>query len=538
MDLPETLVLTAESGKEFILGSNTHWSAKDLAARFSSDPGKVNEIMKGLAQIGAIAHYFLPFDLIVSGQSIPAKKYFYARWSVKAPTSFHLVNTQYAHLQGHPSIVDPTDNPNMAKTLLEAEKKLPIPPKSFADMYGYNGKSPIQSQIDSKWVGTYKESLAYKSIPTKKHGKTPIEHVMAFFNHYSSYGFTVRFLAAYFDCSPSHIAGTCAIHAKGQVHIWKRNGHRTVGLNNEWKVNDIVDFPPGTPVSALASIISTLEQVKTEYTITGKIEAANKSIFSIPKIPKFSSDPTKKVQFEIEYAKPKPKIVPDVKPDFISSSVVSKTWDMVPLNLLRECADLYILYDLSLDFDEVKPMFGNKLDFLADQFSRYLDMAIGGEVRDGWTHCKNWEYLRDVKHLKILHYLTNGIIPHGSYQRAEAQVAWKKVRDEMGIKALEEAFRFFNEGHWGNGISCSYGGPKWATAARTLLGYLNGEYTKMTFVDTVWAMQHNCDFILNKAWQVNGLANVLQLKQEGCMVDLHQFASPVVAQLWKEKRQS
>lgn len=534
------MVLTAESGKEFILGSDTHWSAKELAAKFNSDPGKVNEIMKGLAQVGAIAHYFVPFDLIVSGKSVPAKKYYYARWSVKTPSSFHLVNTQYVHLQGHPTIVDPLDNPNIPKTLLD--QKLSVPPK-VPSLWSGPAIQDIPATVDSKWVGTYAESTAYKSIPTKKHGKTPKEHVMAFFKHYQSYGFTVRFLAAYFDCSLSHIAGTCVVHTDNQLTHWKWHGYRTFGMLEPNAVIKVIDLPSCDSASLkdeMNKIIAGIEGVKIQGTITGQIEAANKSVFSIPKIPKFKSDPTKKVQFEIEYAKPKIKSMPsfDPKPDFIESTLVSKTWNLVPLNLLRECADLYILNDLSLDFEDVKPLFEAKRDFLAEQFSRYLDMAIGGEVRDGWTHCKNWEYLRDQKHLKILNYLTNGVIPHGSHQREAAQMAWKKVRDGMGIQALEEAYRFFHEGHWGNGVSCSYGGPKWATAAKTLLGYLNGDYTKMTFVDTVWAMQHNCDFILNKAWNVQGLANVLQLKQEGCMVDLHQFASPEVAKLWKEKRQS
>ena len=510
-----SILLTPDSAKAYILGSGTYWSAKELSAHFKTTPANVNVVMKGLAQLGFIAHYYVPFDLEVDGKKIEAKKYFYTKWSVKVPNSFHLVNTQWS--QG-----------------LNVEMKgkaTDFLVSSFVDDKIGHGTT----NSGTSWKGTYKGSPAYQDIFAKKKGKTPNEHVLAFFKHYHGYTFTMRFMAAYFGCTVGHIS---KVVKKLPVDTWVWKGMNVAGGSKTNHMPIYIDLPPvnlAFTASELDKIIADLEKTinfqKFSGSVTGVISTKQKTVFDIPKL---GSDPTKKVQFEVDYTK-KPTVIPDVGTISIESPEVAEIWGLKPLNLLRECADLYVLYDLSLDFDDISPKFKEKLDFLADQFSRYLDMALGGEFRDGFGHCSNWESLMNSRDLTILKYMKEGKFPHESYEREKAQIAWKKVREELGMKALEEVYQVFHFGNWAGG---GYGGPNWATTAKTLINYLKGEYSKMTFVDTVWAMQHNCDFILNKAWNVKGLANLLKFKQEGCMVDLHKFASPAVATLYKEKRKS
>lgn len=563
-DKTEPKILTPVTGKLFLSESDTYWSAKDLAAKFGTDPGTVNKIMKGLAQAGAIAHYYIPFKMFVGGESIDAKKYFYANWDVKPSSSFLLANSQFSHLAKHGVAVKPgADTGNHGTVLIDKphDEAVPSSKEIFVKYVApkYNELPPTNEVVvaptqwkpeiaTSKWMGTYKTSKHFESVPVVKHLAVPPEHVLDFLKHYQKWAFTMRFLANYFDCTIGHMSKTVkALPPYTEIDMWF---YKTMNVvqgqkNPDGHTAPIIDLPKvaaDDPIKhktlltdgmnkAIAELefqlaLMTAKPVSSGH-ITGKIDGATKSIYSIPK---FVSDPTKKVQFEVGFTK-KPSTPPPTieAPAFLETTTASTLWDLKPLNLLRECADLYILNDLSLDFDEIKPMFEAKRDFLAEQFSRYLDMAIGGEIRDGWNHCGMLDYHRGK--LKIVKYLDNGSIPYND--RAKAQAAWKKVREELGMEALEEAYTFFNGGGWGG----SYGGPKWAVAVKTLMSYLKGEYSKMTFVDTVWALQHNCDYILDKAWQVNGLANVLQLKQDGCMVDLHKFASPAVAKIWKEKRQ-
>ena len=530
--------LTSDSAKAYILNSGTYWSAKELSANFKTTPANVNAVMKGLAQAGFIAYYYIPFELEVGGKKIEAKKYFYAKWSIKVPASFHLMNTQYANVNSslNSQLVKPPkitqfgyetsfDHP------VDMHKKPYIPPSETM--------SPLSYEPLLSWKGTYKDSQAYQYIPAKKKGKTPNEHVLAFFKHYHLYTFTMRFMAAYFDCTIGHISKVVKSASSIETWVWKGMNVASASKPNntpmyiDW--HPYYKMDPKLKIPVMNQIISDLEKsiefLKFSGSISGSIVTSTKTTFSIPKL---AIDPTKKIQFEVSYAK-KATPVLDIGIASIESDEVAKIWGLVPLNLLRECADLYVLNDLSLDFEDVKLKFEEKRDFLAEQFARYLDMALGGELRDGFHYCSNWQSLMESRNLTILKYIRDGKIPHESYQRSEAQIAWKTVREGLGMKALEEVYQVFEFGDWSG---ASYGGKPWATAAMTLVNYLKGEYSKMIFVDTVWAMQHNCGFILNKAWNVKGLANVLKFKQEGCMVDLFKFASPMVAKLYQEKRVS
>ena len=572
-------ILTPTSAKEFLLESDKYWSAKELATQFKSYPDEVNLICKGLGAIGEIAHYFVPFQLKINGHPVDAKKYFYAKWSVKVPYSFHLVNTQHVSKLTSTNSqvqVDAKDNVNahvvlsdLAKKDLEYKQQLAkldnIPDyvpstgklsstpsiQSIPSIPNQSLKDWITNQPANKtqWKGTYAESTAYLYKSQQGHHKTPDSHVMKFFDHYKTHRFTMRILAAYFGCTIGHMSKVSHKLAKEhpdciEVSIYK--GMNVVGhpsAHAEWPI-DLKTYQHKDDLKAnLDSIFGNLENTFAAVDKSiAQAKATNSLNDLLPKIGNLlKADPLKKIGFEVEYAKapPKPKqsIPTPGYPQFITSEVTEEAardvWGLQPLSLIQECADLYVLTELSLDFPEVKEVFEAKRDFLADQFCSYLDMAIGGEFRHTMSHCHNWEYLKNHMNLTVLKYLEDGSLTAGGGDRPHAQMAWKKVRKDMGIEALEQVHTIFDKGSWPGG---EYGGKAWAIVTQTLISYLKGDYSKMTFVDTVWGMQHNCDFVLNKAWSVNGLGAVLQYKQDGCIVDLSQLASPKVAALWKEKK--
>ena len=195
------------------------------------------------------------------------------------------------------------------------------------------------------------------------------------------------------------------------------------------------------------------------------------------------------------------------------------------IKLSRECADFYTLYDLSLDHEEVKPEFQVKCDFLAEQFTNYLDMAIGGELRHGKGQCSN---LSEVE--KSGTYIVKYIKSSSNGTRHSAWANWKKIRKTLDLDALRIAENIFTNGSWGS----AYGGKKWGTATRVLLAYLTGESTKTMFVDTVWSLQHNNTYIQDKVWSVNDLKYILDAKFEGHIDYIVKFASPKVQELWNK----
>jgi hypothetical protein len=570
----------SESVRTFLLGSDKYWSAKELATSFGSYPGDINVICKGLANNGDIAHYFVPFQLKVNGHTVDAKKYFYAKWSVKVPYSFHLVNAQFSYMMNSNNSqvqVNPADNPNAPMVLSEMAEKVAKTKEILAKLDSipsyipstgkqesapsiqsvpklpkveWTAKPPVVVHSSAQWKGTYAESTAYlyKKTSAVGHHKVPDEHIMEFFDHYKHHRFTMRILAAYFGCTIGHMSKVTHKLAKEHpedVAVWVYKGMNTVGHPNtfaEWPI-DFKTYKHKDDLKAnLDSIFENLEKTFAPPQVQKKYSTSASLNQILPKIGNLlKADPLKKIGFEVEYAqappKPKPEIPTPGVPHFATNEVTEEAardvWGLKPLSLIQECADLYVLTELSLDFPEIKEVFEAKRDFLADQFCNYLDMAIGGEFRHTISHCHNWKYLQDHKNLTVIKYLENGSLTMGGGDRPQAQMAWKKVRADMGIEALEQVYIIFSQGAWPGG---GYGGKAWAIVTQTLIAYLKGEYSKMTFVDTVWGMQHNCDFVLNKAWSVHGLGAVLQYKQDGCIVDLSQLASPKVAALWKEKK--
>ena len=205
-----------------------------------------------------------------------------------------------------------------------------------------------------------------------------------------------------------------------------------------------------------------------------------------------------------------------------------KDWGLdAGLDLAKECADFYTLYDLSLDFDDVKDAFNVKRDMLAAQFANYIDMAVGGEVRHAAGRVKNKEDI--MPQAPILKLIMSGALPHN---RSAAWRYWKIVRQEKGLEALRQVVVIYLKGHWSSG----FGGLKWGKGAETLCMFLEGALTPTIFVDTVWSLHHNNGFILNKVWNCYGLEPILDAKFAGKIEDVVPYASIEIQKLWKDKR--
>jgi hypothetical protein len=238
----------------------------------------------------------------------------------------------------------------------------------------------------------------------------------------------------------------------------------------------------------------------------------------------------------IDYTKPFAKKGGKVKVShnsghYDSSEKWVKVWKLDNLKLVNEAADFYCLYDLSLDFDDVEPLFAKKRDYLEGQFSRYVDMAVGGEFR----HCHGSVYVEEVNKFRKkspLHELIVGKhMKNGS--RFGVWVDWFDVRKEYGLDALKVVVEGFNTLSW----STSMGGKTWGRCAKVLHDYLCGDMTKTMFVDTVWSLQHNNNIVLDKAWSINGdLAFILDCKFKGNIEAIVGYATEPVKKLWKEKR--
>ncbi len=203
-------------------------------------------------------------------------------------------------------------------------------------------------------------------------------------------------------------------------------------------------------------------------------------------------------------------------------------WNLdAKLDLKRECADFYALYDLSLDFEDVADVFKGKRDLLAAQFANYIDMAVGGEFRHAAHKVYNQQAL--VGKAPIIQLVINGQLPA---DRSACWRHWKQVRKERGLDALRQVELVYKQGQWSGG----YGGVKWGKGAETLRMFLEGALTPTIFVDTVWSLQHNNGFILNKVWNVHGLDTILNYKFAGQIESVVPYASEEVQKLWKEKK--
>jgi hypothetical protein len=179
-----------------------------------------------------------------------------------------------------------------------------------------------------------------------------------------------------------------------------------------------------------------LAKHSTEYTFIEKIPqtvAGKYGYHGIKEVAKINNHvlvATDNIEFNI-FLKQKSTEVAKMPSEYVkhvdtSKSNCRKIWELEDLDLRKECADFYTLYDLTIDHSDdayLMSIYKEKRNYLAKQFANYLDMAVGGELR----HCMNLSnFLKVVEKTQLR-----------SGGRHEAWLEWKNIRNNRGIEATQ-----------------------------------------------------------------------------------------------------
>ena len=215
----------------------------------------------------------------------------------------------------------------------------------------------------------------------------------------------------------------------------------------------------------------------------------------------------------------------NIQPKFVKKGnnlwgLKDPTW-----NLNVVACDYYILL-LANIFNSKKyaPYLEHRANLLVDQFSRYTDMAVGGELRHAKAKTSVYPEWKDNVPLPLLTALWDTTLG-GS--RNSAWEGWYHFRKRHGTLALIWAVATFGLKGWGGG----YGGKRWKNIANTLLMYEQGLTTKHTFIDTCFGLQHNGGIYFNKWWGTENIQQTLDANQRGDYCEVKQNASQIVKTL-------
>jgi hypothetical protein len=192
-------------------------------------------------------------------------------------------------------------------------------------------------------------------------------------------------------------------------------------------------------------------------------------------------------------------------------------------NLSKAAADYYLLQlAVFIDKDKFKPYLDKHTGILVDQFARYTDMAIGGEIR----HVADRSGM-----IKRLEEAINNNVLYGS--RNSAWEGWYWFRQQYGTLALKWLVTTYNDSfRWKAG----YGGEAWGKIANTLLMFEEGKLTPHSFVDTCFGLEHNGGGYFDKWWNTKNVKSVLDRNQSGLYCDLLMGASHIIKQLMPEDK--
>ena len=184
-------------------------------------------------------------------------------------------------------------------------------------------------------------------------------------------------------------------------------------------------------------------------------------------------------------------------------------------SLKKAAANYYMLTLCNLLDDKFEPFLNRHTDILVDQFSRYTDMVVGGELR----HTQHTQGMPN----KLKQALKdNTLLGPKSSSRHGAWEGWYWFRSRYGVLATQWAVDAYNdETKWSKG----YGGKPWANIANTLCMFERDQITPHSFVDTCWGLQHNGGVYFNKWWDTSGLKHVLDLNQAGWYCQLIDYTS-------------
>lgn len=185
-------------------------------------------------------------------------------------------------------------------------------------------------------------------------------------------------------------------------------------------------------------------------------------------------------------------------------------------NLARECADYYLLAHLRMPhyLHEAAERLEDLASELAKEFTIYLDLACGGELR----HASTWPY--ELPSCPVL--------GRGS----DRSVAWKDwLAWETSIYRMEYAVEAFEQASW---PSRNYGGEPWMLIASTVLAFLHEEISAEMFIDRVWNLHHHGGVCLNKVYATDELAAVLEAHGRDDYETLLSYSSDTTKLLWEK----
>lgn len=159
---------------------------------------------------------------------------------------------------------------------------------------------------------------------------------------------------------------------------------------------------------------------------------------------------------------------------------------------------------------------------LAKEFSAYLDIAVGGELRYARS------MLGDECPDKLRPFLREAALA----DRGTAWLVWGVIRRAWGLKALELAQETFDLPGWRG----AFGGGNWAGIASILRAYLEGRISDRIFVDNTFSMEHNSGSCLNKLYDTKELKPVLDAHGRDDYQTLLDSSSEEVRCLWRRHR--
>ena len=192
-------------------------------------------------------------------------------------------------------------------------------------------------------------------------------------------------------------------------------------------------------------------------------------------------------------------------------------------NLSKAATDYYLLQlAVLIDEDKFRPYLDKHTGILVDQFARYTDMAIGGEVRHVADKTALFKRLREA--------IENDVL-YGS--RNSAWEGWYWFGQQYGTLALRWLVDTYNDSfRWKAG----YGGEAWGKIANTLLMFEEGKITPHSFVDTCFGLEHNGGGYFDKWWSTSEIKTVLDQNQQGLYCWMLYGASHMVKQLLPEDK--
>lgn len=189
-------------------------------------------------------------------------------------------------------------------------------------------------------------------------------------------------------------------------------------------------------------------------------------------------------------------------------------------DLAQAASDFYLLETLGyVKGDAIAKNRLAKLECdLSKEFSSYLDIAVGGELR----YAKSM--LGDDCPKELAPFMREA----AGADRGTAWLAWGVIRRAWGLRALYLAQEAFELPYWRG----AFGGEAWASIASVLSAYLEGRINDRIFVDRCFSLEHNSGCVFNKLWCTRKVPEVLNAHGEDDYATLLARASEEVRCLW------